>query len=421
MNRSQKDHFRHITAPQLLFALMLLLGVTGTVIFYFNQDTAVPPSWASAAGPRADLVNWFNILQSGLLVPLLSGIFGTLILRRRIVPGIGWLFLIVGLLSGGQSFLMEYAIHGTYTRTMPPPGTAIAAWTANFIWIFLYAAQMHLLAIFPNGRFLSPRWKTIIQIPLAVFVLALFSASLLNAPLSSAYQIPNPYLQTQPVAAYNTLFLIGVPAMPVAIFLVAGSVLLRFRRSQGRERQQMKWLLVGVLFLSLLTGIGMILNLGLDYPIGGIMVNASLLAPLIGIGVALLRHQLYDIDIIIRRTLLYTAVSATLALIYFGSVLILQAIFSSVIAARSPVFIVISTLVSAALFNPLRSRLQMVIDRRFFRQKYDAQFVLAQFAQRTRDEVALETLTAEMIQVVQQTVQPDHVSLWLKKDARILQ
>ena len=369
--------------------LALGLGLTGCVLFYLNRETAVPVSWGSAGGARNDFVSWFNTLQLGLIVPLLTGLFGNLILRRRIVPQMGVLFLSLSLVSGLMNFFSEYAILGAYTRDMPLPGTFLTAWANNFVWILMFSLVLYVLAVFPNGRFLSPRWRNLIMGILALFAIPLTIASIMENPLTSAFQIANPFFSSYPEGLYNILFNMGIPAMFLSIVAVLLAVLLRYRHSQGREQQQMKWLLTGVALMTLAVGLGFFLSFELGISAGDIMVNGSMLWPLCGIGVALLRHQLYDIDIIIRRTLLYTAVSTTLALIYFGSILLLQTAFSSVVAARSPLVIVISTLISAALFSPLRQRIQTLIDRRFFRQKYNAQQVLAQFAQVARDEVEM--------------------------------
>ncbi|MCB8928148.1 MAG: hypothetical protein H6652_21290 [Ardenticatenaceae bacterium] len=405
-------------SPAAGLVLALIMGTMGCVLFYLNRATAVPASWGSLAGPRNDLVAWFNTVQAALLIPLFSGVLGVLVLRRRAAQRIGWLFMALSLCSAVQIFLGEYAILGAYTRGTPLPGTGLVAWMTNFIWVFIYVLLLYLLAIFPNGRFLSRRWRILTLAALCLFAVPLVVAAAIETPMSSVYQIDNPFVTTYPQVLYDTLFAIGMPMMPLGTLLVLAAVLLRFRRSQGRERQQMKWLLAGMMLLAaLLTG-GLGLYLGLDLAFGGVMVNVSVLGPLLGIGVALLRHRLYDIDIIIRRTLLYTAVSASLALVYFGTILLLQTAFSSVVAARSPLVIVVSTLISVALFNPLRLRLQTVIDRRFFRQKYNAQQVLAQFAQTARDEVEMEQLTAVLLQVVQTTIQPEQISLWLKPGQR---
>ena len=390
----------------------LVLGMTGCVLFYLNRETAVPAAWGTTGGARNNFVSWFNALQLGLIVPLLAGLFGNLILRRRIVPQMGVLFLSLSLVAGSMNFMSEYAILGAYTRVTPLPGTFIIAWANNFVWILLFFLALYMLAIFPNGRFLSPQWRSLVIGLLCLFAVPLTIASIIETPLSSAFQIANPFFSSYPEGFYNLLFNIGIPGMFLSIVVVLLAVLLRYRRSQGRERQQMKWLFAGVALMALAVGTGFVLSFELDIAAGDIMVNGSMLGALSGIGVALVRHQLYDIDIIIRRTLLYTAVSATVAGVYLGSILLLQAMFSSAVAAQSPLLIVVSTLISAALFSPLRRRLQTLIDRRFFRQKYDAQQVLTGFARTARDEVEIETLTAEMLTVIQATIQPTHILLW---------
>lgn len=414
MNSKTEAENRVRVWPTVGLILALALGLTGCVLFYLNRGTAVPAAWGSTGGARNDFVSWFNTVQLGLIVPLLTGLFGNLILRRRLVPQIGILFLSISLVSGSMNFLSEYAILGAYTRATPLTGTLLMAWANNFLWILMFALALYMLAVFPNGRFLTPRWRNLISGMLALFAIPLTTASIMETPLSSAFQIANPFFSSYPEGIYNFLFNIGVPSMFLAIVAVLAAVLWRYRQSQGRERQQMKWLLTGVALMALTVGTGFVLSFELGIGAGDIMVNGSMLWALTGIGVALMRHQLYDIDIIIRRTLLYTAVSASLALVYFGTILLLQTAFSSAVAARSPLVIVVSTLISVALFNPLRLRLQTVIDRRFFRQKYDAQQVLAQFAQTARDEVEMEQLTAVLLQVVQTTIQPEQISLWLK-------
>lgn len=207
-------------------------------------------------------------------------------------------------------------------------------------------------------------------------------------------------------------------------------MVVRFRRARGDERQQLKWL---AYFFGTFVAIQIILfewlipryvlkNPALEgaaYEGSLIIIYAFLINivfigfPLI-IGLTIFKYRLYDIDVIIRRTVQYAVVSAVLAIAYFGSITLIQGGLTAVTATNSPLAIVLSTLLIAALFNPLRQRVQNFIDRRFYRQKYDAQQVLAGFAQTARDEVEIEVLQAELLRVVQGTMQPSHISLWVK-------
>ena len=185
--------------------------------------------------------------------------------------------------------------------------------------------------------------------------------------------------------------------------------IIRYRHAQGIERQQLKWLAFAALLIALTsptaTGERLIFQL---------VFISSFFFLIIAIGIAILRHRLYDIDIIIRRTLVYAVLTVLLIGVYFGSVVVLQAGFTSISGQQSPFAIVISTLFIAALFNPLRQRVQAFIDRRFFRSKYDATQTLATFAQKARDEVEIDALTAEIINVVQASMQPEQIDVWLR-------
>jgi hypothetical protein len=395
-------------------AVVIVLGSLGFFLFFLNRETAVPVSWGSAGGTRNRLPDWINAFQQSLIVPVIGTLFGVLIVRQRPRHRIGLLLIIIGLLSAAMMVFQEWSIYGYHTTGGRAPGWELASWITNWAWIVLFSFVLLLVPIFPSGAFLSRRWQTFILILLSLFALPLIIATSLETPMSSAAQIPNPFVKTHPAVLYETLFNIGVPFMPLTTVAGLAAVLARFRRSQGRERQQIKWLLAGVAVLAVLVASGLVLSF-LGQTIGDMMVNAAVLGPFVGIGVALLRHHLYDIDVIIRRTLLYTAVSAILAIVYLGSVILLQQLFSSVTGQQSAVAIVISTLLIAALFSPLRQRLQALIDRRFYRQKYDAAQTLAQFAQTARDEVELDELTTELLHVIQKTMQPKSLSIWLKE------
>jgi hypothetical protein len=210
-----------------------------------------------------------------------------------------------------------------------------------------------------------------------------------------------------------------------ANFLVAiGFQVWRFIRTPPNERARLKWVLVGfIISFAVPASLNTIEWLApeafhVGSPLWLVFRPLTMSSPVLQylcIGIAITRYRLFDIDILIRRTLIYSIITSLLVLFYFGSVALLQNLLSAVSGQRSEIAIIISTLAIAALFNPLRHRVQDAIDHRFYRRKYDAQQVLARFAKTARDEVALEKLTGELLAVVSDTIQPTSVSLWLKK------
>jgi predicted component of type VI protein secretion system len=280
------------------------------------------------------------------------------------------------------------------------PGVIVIS-AGNIIYItFLY--------LMPNGRF-SPRWA---YIPMACGLLLIFIMTLDN---NGAITVPTDWRS---------------PLIVSVVILVLLSIVFQIYRyiwdTNPVERQQTKWIILGVgaYFSSVIVWI-IVYGRGVPIPNGEARLLANLAGTLfiefvavpllpIAITIAILRYNLWGIDVIIRKTLLYLFLSGTLALVYFGMVILLQSVFNTVSEQQSPIVIVIVTLVIAALFNPLRTRLQTFIDRRFYRQKYDAQQILAQFAQTARDEVAIDALQAELVRVVQETMQPDQINVWLR-------
>jgi uncharacterized integral membrane protein len=235
--------------------------------------------------------------------------------------------------------------------------------------------------------------------------------ALTPGPMDSSFgSLDNPYglealhLQDAVVAVGQglvMLFTFGLPLM---------SLVIRFRRAVGIERQQYKWFVFAatlILLISIFTGIS-----ENSFVVQLLFMISILLVPL-AVTVAVLRYRLYDIDLIIRRTLQYALLTGLLALFYFGSVVVLQSLAEDLTGEQSPLVIVLSTLAIAALFSPLRVRIQDFIDRRFYRNKYDAEKALAQFADAARDEVDVDQLTAALVNVVEETVQPEKVSLWI--------
>ena len=403
------------TAAALAWAT-LLCGIVACSLFVLTHNTVVPASWGVAAGARNDVTNWVNKLLQAVMLPVTYAAMAVLIVRRQ--PGnlIAWLLLMTGLGSAVQAVASEWAVYGYYTVPTVLPLTLVAAWCANWIWVLIYTLLLLTVALFPAGHLLSKPWRWLIGLPLALFYGCLTVAGAVETPMSSAYGIPNPFVADNPAALYNLLFSIGVPMMPLSAVIVLAQVVVRFRRAHGIERQQFKWLLAGVALLVIMVSGGLWLGLVLDMRIGDVLVNASVLAPALGIGVALLRYRLYDIDVIINRTLVYGSSTALLALVYLGSIIVLQRIFTAATGQQSDLAIVISTLVIAALFNPLRLRLQTLIDRRFYRRRYNAEKALQAFAAAARDEVDVGALRGELENVIRRTVQPTNLSVWLNTE-----
>jgi hypothetical protein len=188
-------------------------------------------------------------------------------------------------------------------------------------------------------------------------------------------------------------------------------VVVRFRRAQGIERQQMKWIVYAAVLLPLIPASDLLPDV-----VDSVLLGLTLIAIPTAIGIAVMRHRLYEIDIIINRTLVYGSLTVMLIAFYFGGILLLQSAFVALTGERSTLAVVASTLLIAALFNPLRRRIQSFIDRRFYRRKYDARKTLEAFSEKLREETDLEALNAELVGVVRQTMQPAHVSLWLRSD-----
>lgn len=341
---------------------------------------------------------------------------GALIATRRPRNAVGWLLLLISV-----SFAMQ-SIGETYVELPSPPGREFVAWCAGwswYVWMTLTAVMLPL--VFPDGRALSPRWRAVAWLGLVALACSIVGAAFKPGDLDLNVRVENP-LGVQGGAADLVAVLadLGDLLIVVAFALSATSLALRFRRSRGVERQQLKWFaLVG-----LVIGAGLALAMvavvfpgGWRNPLGAVGWFSFLFAGLIGIpaatGIAILRHRLYDIDLVINRTLVYGSLSATLVAAYLGSVLLLRLVLSP-FTGESDLAVAASTLAVAALFRPLRARIQAVVDRRFYRARYDAARTLESFAVRLRDELDLETLGTDLRQVVRDTVAPAHVSLWLR-------
>jgi hypothetical protein len=344
---------------------------------------------------------------------------GALITSRQPGNMIGLVMMLPGL---SFAFFLE-AVAPYTSGYYPPPSThsiwfLIVLWFSNWDWLLLVLPVVFIMLLFPTGRLLSPRWKWVVYLGLwivaALVFLITFSEELAPNVEPIPWSVPNPIGFIKPgwfdviSAPYLVLF-------PIWILLCAVSLFLRFRRARGVEREQIKWLFyAGAIFVVFY----MPAFIGNTYSQAENFLN--LLLPIgmstlpIAIAIAILRYRLYDIDLIIRKTLQYALLTGLLVLVYFGSVVLLQSLVENLSGGQSALAIVLSTLTIAALFNPMRTRVQDFIDRRFYRKKYDAEQALAQFAATARDEVDIDKLTSALLGVVEETMQSESLSLWLK-------
>jgi hypothetical protein len=358
-------------------------------------------------------------------------VVGALLVVRRPTNAIGWILATVGLMVstifGAGS---GYATYVIATRGRPDALAVLGAWAANCFWFLMLAlALIYQPLLFPDGRLLSRRW---------------LSVAVLGGIGTLGFVIPGALVDTIPVnqvpgrGIANPIGIEGLGKLedlPIfgvleGLFLVAAfgavaSVVVRFRRSRGVERQQMKWFAYVIVVLiggSVLTG-GSAEVTGVEWLEASsfVLSMTGLMCLPIAVGIAILRYRLYEIDLIINRTLVYGPLTATLALVYFGGVATTQLVFRALTDQQQQpqLAVVVSTLVIAALFNPLRRRIQTFIDRRFYRRKYDARKTLEAFTAKLRDETDLQALSGELTRVVGETMQPEHVSLWLSPDTSV--
>ena len=342
------------------------------------------------------------------------GIVGAVIVARQPGNTIGWLCCAIGLGTSLFQFMEDYAFNAL-ARDLPG-GVALAILGASPWSALLGLIGIFLPLLFPTGRLPSPRWR-----PVAWAAAVVITAATVLFALRPIRLFENPSFPVNPLgieSAAATVELAGSVALALIgllAFLAAASVVIRFRRASGVERQQLKWFAYAAALLAAFFSISVVFE-----PQGGladVLFFVSFALVPAAIGVAILRYRLYDIDRLINRTLVYGLLTALLAGLYGGFVLVLGQVFGGV-GGNPPSWAVAgATLSVAAVFQPARRRIQGVVDRRFNRRKYDAAKTVEAFTTRLRDELDLDTLSAELLAVVDQTMQPTRSSLWLRPPA----
>jgi hypothetical protein len=326
---------------------------------------------------------------------------GALVASRRPRNPIGWLLLLAGL---------SYVLGGLVASAGDDPAPLVA-WVGEWIWLVgIGPVATFGLLLFPTGRLPSPRWRPVAWLAAVSLVVAVGAVALKPGRFEDL-AIENPLgIPWLPDWA-------GTAALLVLLASVGGSIAslrARYRAAGPLERMQLKWLL----YAAAVVAVGVVITAPLEALLGetgvsitNVVVTLTLATVPVAMGIAILRHRLYDIDLVIRRTLVYAVLTATLAGAYLGGVLLV-----GLAVGRSGFAVAVATLAVAALFRPALARIQAVVDRRFYRRRYDAARTLEAFGGRLREELDLDTLRGEIASVVGETVQPAHVSLWLRSE-----
>ena len=339
-------------------------------------------------------------------------IVGALVVAHRPGNAIGWLFSASALLAFTGQLADQYGLYGYVTRPGSLPGATLAAWYGSWPWWLVLALTLVFTPLlFPTGRLLSARWRPVAWLAGGTTaVLTALTALQPNLDIDTGQVIANPIgvaaagnLVKSPVAPALSILMTGLAAVAF------GSLVLRFRRARGEERQQLKWFTYAATLVPLALAVDI-----LPAPVGDLIYAIPIVFLPVAAGIAILRYRLYDIDRLINRTLVYGLLTAVLAAVYAGVVLVLVQV-SGGIGTNPPSWAVAAaTLAAAALFQPARRRIQAAVDRRFNRHKYNTTKTIEAFSTRLREQIDLNSLSTEMLAVVDQTMEPTQASLWLR-------
>lgn len=413
--------------------LLCVALISFALLFYFLASPTSPTDTPPA------LTALFRVLS--LAFPTV----GALVASRRPENPIGWIFCGTGLLTGVQAFASGYADYALLGHPGSLPGGELMTWISSWIGVpVVPLAGALLIVLFPNGKLLSSNWRPVVWMAACGSAMLALWAALGPGPLSFEPSFDNPLglggaigklgpsesgpLFDQPSFAkpasteitvgdvVEILGRVGIFVVLVSWLFAVAAMIMRMDQARGAERQQLKWFVYSVALL-VVGFLAAFLGFGLHSVAWFLGIAAFNFLP-IAAGIAILRYHLYDIDLIINRTLVYGALTAALSLVYVGSIVLLQGLFHALTGETSQLAVVASTLAIAALFVPLRRRVQAFIDRRFYRRKYDAAKTLQAFNTKLRDDVDLDSVADDLVEVVKETMQPAHVSLWLRPPER---
>ena len=387
-------------------AVSLMLSVLGLLFLIVSRSPVGDPVYAGAPIYDFWLVNTVVALS-------FSTVGGVIAPRLPPHNPVGWIFCTLGLLAGMRLFVAEYAI----VTLLAEPGTPLSrlpagealAWVSSWLWV-------SLALLFPNGRPPTPRWRSFAWLIGVVVVVGTVAVAVWPETAAGFDLINHPLGIEVATDAVNPVEIILYTLALVAM----SSLVVRLRHTKGVERQQVKWFAYAVVVLAISSILAYVVSetLGIRWlgSISSVLVIVGVMGLPVAMGIAIFRYRLYNIDLIINRTLVYVSLTVTLVALYFGGIVVLQRVFVLLTGEQSTIAVVASTLLIAALFTPLRRRIQSLIDRRFYRRKYDARKTLEAFSAKLRDETDLDALSYDLVGVVRETMQPAHVTLWLRSE-----
>jgi hypothetical protein len=396
-----------------LCAVSLTLTVLGLFLLVVSQSPAGAPVYAGA--PVFDY--W---LENTVVVISFSTVGAVIAPRLPPRNPVGWLFCAIGFVAAMGLFVAEYAIvtllaePGSLASKLP--GGEAVAWVSSWLWVVHLGLFVFLALLFPDGKPPSRRWRLFGWVAGVVCAGGTVAVALWPETAGGITPANSPLGIEAETDIFNPVETIMLTLGLIAV----SSLLIRLRRSKGVERLQVKWFAyaLAVLITSAILYLVVSETMGVVWLewVSFVLVMVGVVGLPAAVGIAILRYRLYNIDTLINRTLVYGSLTAMLVAVYIGSIVVLQGLLRALTGQESQLAIVASTLAIAALFSPFRQRIQSFIDRRFYRRKYDARKTLEAFTAKLRDETDLDAVTDDLIGVVRETMQPAHVSMWLRPE-----